>query len=187
VEGMAKRRTFWIDAYRETVIDRKQGHDFKLTEYMDIIPNGPVLDLGMGRGRHALFYAKLGRKVEGVDTSTFSKGLPEVVQSEDLDFTFHRMDLRDFEIPKRKYALIVASKLIHHFRKANIEVLAKKIYSGLKPKGVLYVYTFSIEDLQYQMSKGKIVEVEENTFFMRNMICIFISSQRMKFSDSSRN
>ena len=162
---MTKKKTFWIDAYREVVEDRKQGPDFKLIEYLDIIPKGPVLDLGMGRGRHALFFAKLGRKVEGVDTSAFSKGLPELIESENLDFTYHKMDLRDFEIPKRKYALIIASKIIQLFRKADIEMIAERMQAGLKPKGVIYVYTFSIEDLQYIQSLDKIEEVEENTFY----------------------
>ncbi|MHA1907985.1 MAG: hypothetical protein ACW98Y_11865 [Candidatus Thorarchaeota archaeon] len=51
---ISKKKTFWIDAYRETVLNRKQGPDFKLIEYLDVIPKGPVLDLGMGRGRHDL-------------------------------------------------------------------------------------------------------------------------------------
>jgi len=162
---VSDKKTFWMDAYRETVLDRKQCPDFKLIEYLDLIPKGPVLDLGMGRGRHALFFAKLGREVEGVDTSTFSKGLPEVIEAEGLDLTYHRMDLRDFEIPHRKYALIIASKILQLFRKEDIEALAEQIQDGLKPKGVLYVYTFSVEDLQYITRRDEIEEVEENTYY----------------------
>ena len=162
---MSKKKTFWLDAYRETVIDRKQGPDLKLIEYLDIIPKGPVLDLGMGRGRHAIFFAKLGREVDGVDTSKLSKGIPELVEAEGLDFTYHRMDLRDFEIPRKKYALIIASKIIQLFRKADIENLAEQIHTGLKPKGVLYIYTFSVEDLQHVKSWDDIEKVEENTYY----------------------
>jgi cyclopropane fatty-acyl-phospholipid synthase-like methyltransferase len=159
------KKTFWIDAYREVVENRKEGPDFKLIEYLDIIPKGPVLDVGMGRGRHALFFAKLGREVEGVDTSVFSKGLPEVIEAEGLDFTYHKMDLRDFEIPKRKYALIVASKILQLFQKADIKIIAERMHASLKPKGVIYIYTFSVEDLQYLQSWDKIEEVEKNTFY----------------------
>jgi SAM-dependent methyltransferase len=162
---MSKKKTFWLDAYRETVENRKQGPDFKLIEYLDIIPKGPVLDLGMGRGRHAIFFAKLGREVEGVDTSKLSKGIPELVEAEGLEFTYHRMDLRDFQIPRRKYALIIASKIIQLFRKAEIETLAEQIHAGLKAKGVLYIYTFSVEDLQHVKSWDDIEKVEENTYY----------------------
>jgi SAM-dependent methyltransferase len=162
---MSKKRTFWLDAYRETVLDRKQGPDFKLIEYLDIIPKGPVLDLGMGRGRHAMFFAKLGREVEGVDTSTLSKGIPDMIEAEGLNFTYHRMDLREFEFPKRKYALIIASKIIQLFRKADIERIAEQIQAGLKPKGVVYIYTFSVEDLQHVKSWDDIEKVEENTYY----------------------
>ena len=146
-------------------MDRKQGPDFKLIEYLDIIPNGPVLDLGMGQGRHALFFAKLGREVDGVDTSKLSKGISEIVENEGLDFIYHRLDLRDFEIPRRKYALIIASKIMQIFRWGEIETLAAQIQDGLKPKGVLYIYTFSVEDLQHVTRWDKIEKVEENTYY----------------------
>lgn len=162
---MTKKKTFWLEAYRETVDSRKQGPDLKLIEYLDIIPKGPVLDLGMGRGRHALFFSKVGRPVEGVDTSTFSKGLHEVIEADELDFTYHRMDLREFEIPRRKYALIIASKIIQLFRKSDIERIADQIHHGLMKKGVLYIYTFSVEDLQYVKRWDDIEKVEENTFY----------------------
>ncbi|MHA2206432.1 MAG: class I SAM-dependent DNA methyltransferase [Candidatus Thorarchaeota archaeon] len=162
---MTKKKTFWMQAYREVVENRKQGPDLKLMEYLDIMPKGPVLDLGMGRGRHALFFAKLGRKVEGVDTSKFSKGLPEVIEDEGLDFTYHKMDLREFQIQSGKYALIVASKILQLFRKSDIEVIAERMNAGLKRKGIVYIYTFSVEDLKYIQSLDEIEEVEENTYY----------------------
>ncbi len=162
---MTSKKTFWMQAYQETVENRKQGPDLKLIEYLDIIPKGPVLDLGMGKGRHALFFAKLGHEVEGVDTSVLSKGIPEVVETEGLDFTYHRLDLRDFKIPKKKYGLIIASKILQLFRKADIEAIAEQMQAGLKPKGIIYIYTTSIEDLQHGLKWKGLERVEENTFY----------------------
>ena len=162
---MTRKKTFWLDAYRETVEDQKQGPDLKLVEYLNIIPRGPVLDLGMGRGRHAMFFAKLGRKVEGVDTSKLSKGFQKVVDTEGLDFTYHRMDLREFKIRPKKYALIIASKIIQLFMMSDIKVLAERIQAGLKQKGVLYIYTFSTEHLDHITKWEDIKEVETNTYY----------------------
>jgi tellurite methyltransferase len=139
---MRRKKTLWLDAYRETLEERKQGPDFKLIEYLDSIPKSPVLDLGMGKGRHAIFFAKLDREFEGVDTSKLSKGIPEIVAAGCLNFTYHKTDLRDFEIPKGRYASIIPSRIIQLFRKSDIECLAHQIQAGLKPGGVLYIYTF---------------------------------------------
>ncbi|MFW9889305.1 MAG: class I SAM-dependent methyltransferase [Candidatus Thorarchaeota archaeon] len=162
---MAKKKTYWLQAYKEVLESRKQGPDFKLIEFPDIIPKGPVLDLGMGRGRHALFFAKLGRAVEGVDTAKFSKGLPEIIEAEGLDFIYHKMDLRDFEFASQKYALIVAAKILQLFQKPDIEMIAGRMQAALKPRGVIYVYTFSVEDLQFIQSWDELEEVEKNTFY----------------------
>ena len=154
-----------MEAFRETVEDRKQGPDLKLIEYLDSIPKGPVLDLGMGRGRHAIFFAKLGREVDGVDTSRLSKGISEMVSAEGLDFTYHRMDLRNFDIQPKRYALIIASKIIQLFQKADIEVIAERMQAGLKRKGVLYIYTFSVEHLEHVTKWDEIEKVEDNTYY----------------------
>ena len=162
---LTTKKTFWLKAYQETVEDRKQGPDFKLIEYLDILPKGPVLDLGMGRGRHAMFFAKLGRKVEGVDTSKLSKGISEMVETEGLDFTYHKMDLRDFEIKPKRYALIIASKIIQLFQKSDIEIIAQRMQVGLKRKGVLYIFTFSVEHLDHAIKLDDLEKVEENTYY----------------------
>jgi len=163
---MRKKRTFWVQAYREVLENMKQAPDFKLIEYLNLIPRGPVLDLGMGKGRHALFFAKLGRKVEGVDTSKLSKRLPKAVEAEGLDFTYHRMDLREFQIQPGRYALIIVARILQLFRKSDIEIIAERLQAGLKQKGVIYIYTFSVEDLQNIQSWGETEKIEENTYYL---------------------
>jgi len=40
-----------------------------LTENLDILPKGRTLDVAMGRGRNAIYLAKMGFEVEGIDIS----------------------------------------------------------------------------------------------------------------------
>jgi len=40
-----------------------------LTENIDLLPRGHALDVAMGTGRNAIYLAKMGFEVEGVDTS----------------------------------------------------------------------------------------------------------------------
>jgi hypothetical protein len=91
--------------------------------------------------------------------------MPEIVEADGLNFTYHKMDLRDFEIPKGRYALRIASRIILLFRKSDSESLAHQIQAGLKPRGVLYIYTFSTEDIQYITKWDELEKLEENTFY----------------------
>ncbi len=162
---MSRYRIDWLDAYREVAEHRKQVPEHRLLDYLADIPPGPVLDLGMGRGRHALFFAKMGRQVEGVDISKPPESIRKLIREDDLDLTWHESDLREFEIPKRKYALIIAARILQLFRKSEMAAIAPRIEEGLKPKGLLYIYTFSVEDIEHIQKRDAIEEVEENTFY----------------------
>jgi tellurite methyltransferase len=162
---MSRYRIDWLDAYREVAEHRKQLPESRLLDYIADIPAGPILDLGMGRGRHALFFAKMGRQVEGVDISEPPESVRDTIRKERLDLTYHVSDLRDFEIPKGRYALIIASRILQLFRRADIDAIAQRIQAGLKPKGLLYMFVFSVEDLEHIRKREAIEEVEENTYY----------------------
>jgi 2-polyprenyl-3-methyl-5-hydroxy-6-metoxy-1,4-benzoquinol methylase len=49
-------------------IHESQPAEF-LVENVTLLPKGRVLDIAMGRGRNAIYLAKLGFQVEGVDIS----------------------------------------------------------------------------------------------------------------------
>ena len=55
-----KKRTPWDKFY--STRDPSWGviPDHALLEYQKLIPKGPVLDLGVGDGRNAIFFAKMG-------------------------------------------------------------------------------------------------------------------------------
>jgi len=58
-----ERSSAWEEAYRDIESLWGLKPDYKLAEYADLVPKGKVLDLGIGEGRNALFFAK------GFDTS----------------------------------------------------------------------------------------------------------------------
>jgi hypothetical protein len=73
--------------------------------------------------------------------------------------------LKDYDIQKRHYSLIIASKVLQLFPKSEIENLVEKVVSGLKKEGLFYCYTFSTEDIELAKSMEGLEIVEENTYF----------------------
>jgi SAM-dependent methyltransferase len=156
----------WFEAYQGVVSKWGEEPDWRLMEYARFVPDGPVLDLGLGRGRNALFFAKMGFVVEGVDESqTYVRRGRERAEAEGLDLTVVEADLREFEIPRRRYALIIASKVLQMFLKSESTAIAERMYPGLMPKGLIYVRTFSTERIAQSEALRALEEVEPNTFY----------------------
>lgn len=163
---MTVKETSWLQAYQDVVSNWGDEPDWRLMEYARFIPEGPVLDLGLGEGRNALYFAKLGYTVEGVDESkTYVKRCRERAKTEDLDLTVEEADLRSFKIPQRRYALIIASKVLQMFLKSESTAIAEKMYPGLMRRGLIYVRTFSVERIAQSETIRTLEEVEPNTFY----------------------
>lgn len=140
--------------------------DWTLMEYQSLFEAGPVLDLAMGNGRNAFLFAKMGYEVDCVDISrTWVKKIRERAKVENLDMQIYEEDLRFFDIPKRRYSLIIASKILQLLRSAEIRAIAEKIYTGLTKHGMLYVRTFSTEHVKHSKTIKELEQVEPNTYY----------------------
>lgn len=165
---MVEQDQLWTQAYLKLKRQWKLEPSWKLIEYLHLIPQGPVLDLGAGNGRNALFFAELGHEVDYVDISkTYSKRVKDWAKDENLELTAHNMDIRDFDISEKHYVLIIASKILQLFPKADIEGITRKMNAGLARKGLIYVYTFSVENFKHSKRLHELELVEENTYYHR--------------------
>lgn len=76
-------------------------------------PNADVLDLGCGQGRDAVFIARLGHRVMGVDISaTGIAQLLEDAKAEKLNVEGVVADLTDY-VPEGEYDVIVLDRTLH--------------------------------------------------------------------------
>jgi SAM-dependent methyltransferase len=106
------------------------------------IPLGPVLSLGEGEGRNAVFLASLGFDVVAVDQSPV--GLAKATQlarERGLSITTHTADLARFAIEPGHWSGIVS--IFCHLPPAVREPLYRAVVRGLRPGGmfVLEAYT----------------------------------------------
>jgi SAM-dependent methyltransferase len=117
-----------------------QGHEIAapsawVARWAKLIPQGRVLDLACGSGRHARFLARLGYSVTAVDRE------PQVIES----VRFLQADLEDgspWPLPGERFQGIVVTNYLH---RPLFPVLADSLAQG----GVLLYETFMLGNQRY--------------------------------------
>lgn len=116
--------------------------DEPLERYLNLVNGNNVLDLGIGQGKCSVPLARQGFNVTGVDLSNTAleacKNVPNL--------TFVQDDIRNFEIEKNKYNLIISRCVLHFLHKDDVHEIIKKIKDGLCSGGMVYLSVFSITD-----------------------------------------
>lgn len=120
--------------------------DFELKRYLNLLPGKEVLDLGIGQGINSIPLSNLDFNVTGVDYST--KCL-EICKNTCPKLNLIRSDIRNFNIEKDKYDLILSRCVLHFLHKVDSYKIIQNIKSNIKDKGLVYINVFSIEDPKF--------------------------------------
>lgn len=140
--------------------------DGLLVEIAPLVPRGRVLDLGMGEGRNALFFAQNGFDVRGVDLSETAVGrCIQRAQARGLPIETEVGDLLDTSIEPGGYSLIISAMTLQFLTHAQGWEIIGRIRDGLEPGGIVYLTVFSTEDPGYERMRAAADEVEHNTFY----------------------
>lgn len=105
-----------------------------LVENIQLLPKGQAFDVAMGSGRNAVYLAKMGFEVEGIDISKESvHHALEFARQSGVRIKAHVVDLeKDFFIEKNAYDVIICfnylqRSLIHHI-KEGLQIGGKVVY-----------------------------------------------------------
>ncbi|MGD9570162.1 MAG: class I SAM-dependent methyltransferase [Sedimentibacter sp.] len=162
-----KINSSWEDSYKNVKQLWGTEPDLKLIQYFDKIKKGNVLDLGIGEGRNSIPFALSGFNIDGVDISeTALTRCKEIFSELDADINLFNSDLRNYNIKKSNYTLIIAANALNFFKREDIEAIIENIKGGLKEQGVLYLSVFSILDPRFKSLQDSNEQVEENTFYI---------------------
>ena len=140
--------------------------DELLERFIDQVPVGRALDLGMGEGEHALWLARRGFEVVGVDRDAARvERVRRKAQAAGLAVDVRHADIREVEIEPDTYTLILAAMVLHFLTPAEIRVVVERMKAGLRPGGWVMVSVLSTDDPGYVVlaaQEGR--RVAENTF-----------------------
>jgi len=157
----------WEKTYQNTKQLWGSNPDSKLMQYFDLIKRGNLLDLGIGEGRNALPFTFEGFNIDGVDiTETALNRCKENLNKKNLVINLVNSDLREYDIKKDTYTLIIVANVLNFFRKSEIKIIIEKIKEGLKEDGVVYLNIFSTLEPRYKLMKTSEKQVEKNTFYI---------------------
>ncbi len=120
-----------------------------LVENVELLPKGLVLDVAMGNGRNAIYLAKMGFDVEGVEIS------PEAVSAalgsaEKIGVTIKIQvaDLEDnYYIEKAAYDVIICFNYLQRS-------LISQIKDGLRKGGMVVYETFIVDQAKFGKPKN---------------------------------
>lgn len=113
-------------------------------------PTNPILDLGCGSGDLAIYLAKLGYQVFGID---FVQSAIDSAQSKVVALPPETRQMVIFQVGdalkpsllQKKFGAVVDSGFYHLFNAEQCEQLIREIASILLPKGRYYLHEFAIE------------------------------------------
>jgi len=115
-----------------------------LVENTDLLPRGRALDVAMGSGRSAIYLAKMGFQVEGVDTSreAVEAALARAVK-EGVSIQTRVEDLEKIPyIDEEAYDLVICFNYLQRS-------LMPQMKNWVKPRGMLVYETFIVDQVKF--------------------------------------
>ncbi|BCB04230.1 class I SAM-dependent methyltransferase [Bacillus sp. KH172YL63] len=164
---MRKAQMYWNKKYKENqTLWGCQPKD-TLVRYENVIPlNGKVLDLGVGEGKNAIYFASKGFDVEGVDVSNEAIArCRENASLAGVDLETTVADLTEYDIPAGSCSLIILSNVLNFFHDEGIAAIITKVKKGLMEGGMIYIHAFDTNDPSFERRSHLKVDAESNTVF----------------------
>lgn len=143
-----------------------------LIQLLALSPGKKVIDLGCGKGRHAIQLSKAGIQVTALDFSShYLEALQERVLSEHLSIDIVHQDMRTWEEKNTYDAAYLMFTSFGYFSDADNEKVIQHIASSLKPKGKFvidienrdYILKFFIHEKWREKENG--ILLERHKFF----------------------
>jgi len=133
-------------------------NDFLASQAKKLSPNSKVLCLAEGEGRNAIFLAKLGHEVMGIDSSSIGIAKAQkLAESEGVSIEAQVTDLKDFDFGENKWDAIVS--IFAHLPPPLRKSVHERAVKGLKSGGVLILEAYTPKQLEYKTGGPPVAEM----------------------------
>ena len=120
-----------------------------LVEDVNLLPKGQVLDVAMGTGANAVYLARMGFEVEGVDISAEAVNTAlELARKSGVNLKARLADLEsNYRIRKSSYDVIICFKYLQRS-------LIQQMKDGLRTGGMVVYETFIVDQARFGKPKN---------------------------------
>lgn len=120
-----------------------------LVENVNLLPKGQVLDVAMGTGANAVYLARMGFEVEGVDISAEAVNTAlELARKSGVNLKARLADLEsNYRIRKSSYDVIICFKYLQRS-------LIQQLKDGLRTGGMVVYETFIVDQARFGKPKN---------------------------------
>ncbi|MBA7669160.1 hypothetical protein ES703_77288 [subsurface metagenome] len=141
-----------------------------LQKNIGLLPKGRALDVAMGTGQNAIYLARMGFEVEGIDASPEAvHNALEAAQRAGVTLKAEIADLeRNYLIKEGTYDVIICFRYLQRS-------LIPQIKDGLRKGGMVVYETFTVDQVQFGRPKNPdyLLKPNELLDMFRDFRCLF--------------
>ena len=129
----------------------------------------PVLDIGVGQGRNALFLARNGLTVDAIDTSKVAcDTVSAIAEKEKLSVRAFRCCVAEFTPKVDFYSGILLFGLFQDISRNSMDMLIQKIRSWTRQGSLIFVTAFTTKDPSFPVRLKEWKNIGKNSFADKN-------------------
>ena len=130
---------------------------------------GPVLDIGFGNGRNAVFLARMGFDVTAIDVRQKAiDAAKELAKNNGVVVNFLLKDVREYVFPKKHYQAIIALNSLFFLGKKDFYAAIDNIKKTLIVGGIAILSSFTVSDSMFDKIRMENEKVGEREFKSRD-------------------
>ncbi|MGV6846555.1 MAG: class I SAM-dependent methyltransferase [Lutibacter sp.] len=154
--------------YKKRNVEEAQQFMLKLTHFLNLPKESTILDLGCGKGRHAVFLNKLGYNVTGLDLSENS--IQFAKQFENKTLQFNQFDMRN-PLAEKYNAIFNLFTSFGFFEDDDEDIsILKNIKNGLLDNGVAIIDFMNAYKVQQKLVTNETKTIDNITFNIHRYI-----------------